>query len=173
MAEKNITKIAKLGIFSVKVHGIITDNEDKKLIRFFALCIGSASLLGDLFNLVKIGECFIYKLMWNLLTLEILSKNETSEIELENLVNLEEFKKTNKISSKYDLKIQFDCVEHSTKKIELKSQFEKLKKLAEEAVRNGRFLVDSSRRSVSGLLGNFNVLDQECLTCGSLPIPIF
>ena len=163
MVEENITTISKFGIFLVKLHGIGTDHEDEKLIRAFRLTIKNASLLGDIFDLVKIGGCFIYRLVWNSLTLEILLKNETSQIELENLVNSEEFKeKLNEISSKYDLKIQFDRVEHSTKKIELKSQFKNLKKWAEEAVRDGRFLVDSSRRSVSGLFGNLIVLDQRC-----------
>ena len=155
MVEENITAISKFGIFVVKLYRIGTDNEDEKLIRAFRLTIQNASLLRDIFDLVKIGGCFIYKYIWNSLTLEIFSKNETSEMELESLVNSEEFKKKlNEISSKYDLKIQFDRVEYSTKKIELQSQFEKLKKLTEEAVRNGWLFIDSSQRSVSGLFGN-------------------
>ena len=174
MAEENITAIAKFGIFVVKLYGIGTDDKDEKLTRAFRLTIDNASLLSDIFDHVKSGGYFIYRLLWNSLTLEILLKNETSQIELENLVNSEEFrKKLNEVFSKYDLKIQFDHVEHSTKKIELKSQFEKLKKLTEEAVQNGRFLVDSSRQSVSGLFGNLIVLGQRCPTCGPLPISIF
>ena len=171
MAVENITRFSKFDIFVTKLHGIITEDKDKKFIRAFTLTIENANLLGDIFDLVKIGEFFIYKLVWNSLTLEILLKNETSEIELKNLVNSEEFrKKLNEISLKYDLKIEFDSLEHSTKKIELKSEFKNLKKWTEEAVQDGRFLVDSSRRSVIGLFGNLIVLDQGYPTCGPLPI---
>ena len=131
-----------------------------KKIRAFKLAKEHPRAVADIFNLVAKTGFFIYKFVWNSLKLKILIKNQTSEIELMNFVNSEEFrKKINKFFSEYDLKIQFDYVEHSTKKIQIKSQFENLKKLTEEAVQDGRFLVDNSRRSVSGLFEKFNVLN--------------
>ena len=161
MDENNIIiRCAEIVIFVADLNKIRCDDKDEKIIRAFKLAKERPRVVVDIFSLVTSAGFFIWKFEWNSLKLEILIQNKTSEIELMNFVNSEEFRKRiNKFFSEYDLKIQFDYVEHSSKEIQLKNQFENLKKLTEEAVQDGRFLVDNSRRSVSGLFKKFNVLN--------------